>query len=135
MPRLSMWMVRLSLVALLAGAVVGAFLLSGLPGAARCLIQLRGLHLDLMLFGWLIQFVLGVAYWILPRYAARPERGPEAVAWTAFGIFQTGMALAAAGASTPSLQAVAPAGRLLLTAATLLFTILLFPRIKPFGAP
>jgi cbb3-type cytochrome oxidase subunit 1 len=128
-------MLRLSLLALLAGAAVGALLLSGLAGPARHITQLRDLHLKLMLYGWLIQFVLGVAYWILPRFASLPERGSARLAWTTFGLFQVGMVLSAAGDAEPSLNAVAPAGRLLLAGATLMFVVMLFPRIKPFGTP
>ena len=135
MPRLSVWMLRLSLLALLAGAAVGALLLSGVAGPARHSTQLRDLHLKLMLFGWLIQFVLGVAYWILPRYGSLPERGSARLAWTAFGLFQAGMVVSAAGVADPSLKTVAPAGRLLLAGATLMFVVQLLPRIKPFGTP
>ena len=135
MPRLSVWMLRLSLLALLAGAAVGALLLSGLAGPARHTLQLRDLHLTLMLFGWLVQFVLGVAYWILPRYASLPERGSARLAWTTFGLFEAGMVLSAAGVADPSQQTLAPAGRLLLVGATLMFAVMLFPRIKPFGTP
>lgn len=39
-------------------------------------------HVESMLIGWLLQFVLAIAYWILPRYGAahRPGRRRAAVA-------------------------------------------------------
>ena len=73
-------------------------------------------------------------YWILPRYAAAPERGSEVLAWLAFGMFEAGLGLTVFGATTPSLCSIAPVGRLILAGATLLFLVLLFPRVKPFGA-
>jgi heme/copper-type cytochrome/quinol oxidase subunit 1 len=135
MPRLSALMIRLSLVSLLLGSTVGALLLGQYPPAVSRMPQLRGLHRDLMLFGWLVQFVLGVAYWILPRHASRPERGPRALAATGVALFQGGLVLALLGSTAPALYAFAPAGRLLLAGASLLFAFLLLPRIKPFGSP
>ena len=137
MPRLSAWMIRSSLFALLLGSAAGALLLSrAAPARSLALTpQLRAMHLDLILFGWLVQFVLGVAHWILPRYAIRPERGPALPAWTAFGLFQGGLVLCLVGAAAPALHALAPAGRILLTGGALLFLFLLFPRVKPFGNP
>ena len=90
MPPLSAWMVRLSLVSLALGALVGGLLLAAVPAVAPHGAALRQMHLDLMLFGWLVQFVLGVAYWMLPRHAATPERGSAPLAWGAFALFQCG---------------------------------------------
>lgn len=133
MPRLSVWMVRLSLVALVAGAVIGALLLGGMPAAVRQAGALRAVHIALMLFGGLVQFVLGVAYWILPRAPVPPERGSVSLGWLAFGVFQAGIGLVVLGAAAPSLQAIGTAGQLLLAGATLLLLRLLVPRVKPFG--
>ncbi|HEY7682586.1 MAG TPA: cbb3-type cytochrome c oxidase subunit I [Gemmatimonadales bacterium] len=134
MPRLSVWMLRLSLLALCAAGVHGALLLSQFPPALALAGRLRAVHIELMLFGWMVQFVLGVAYWILPRHPAPPERGSPALGWTAFGLFQTGLTVAVAGAAAPSGGVLAPAGQLLVVAALLLFVRLLAPRIKPFGS-
>jgi cbb3-type cytochrome oxidase subunit 1 len=127
-------MIRLSLVALVAGTTVGALLLGGMPAAVRQAGALRAVHITLMLFGWLVQFVLGVAYWILPRQVVEPERGPVSLAWLAFGMFQAGVGLVMLGAAAPSVRALAPGGQLLLTGAILLFLLLLLPRIKPFAS-
>jgi len=131
MPRLTAWMLRLALLALLGGAVIGAALLGGLPAAQLHAGALRALHVDLMLFGWLVQSVLAVAYWILPRRATIPERGPAPPAWAAFGLFQAGVAAATLAPMAPS--ALMLLSRLLLVSATLLFLLLLIPRVKPFG--
>lgn len=133
MPRLTVWMLRLALLALLGGAVIGAALLGGLSAAQRHAGALRALHVDLMLFGWLVQSVLAVAYWILPRRSTLPERGPGVPAWVAFALFQMGVAAATLAPMAPTPSALLLLGRLLLVAATLLFLLLLIPRVKPFG--
>lgn len=130
MPRLSVWMVRSSLVALVLGALAGGLLLGAAPLVTMPGLALRQMHLDLMLFGWLVQFVLGVAYWMLPRYLVQPERGPVHVAWGAFALFQGGLLIAVAGDASLA-GGLAPAGRMLLSGATLVFLAILWGRARP----
>ncbi len=132
MPRLSVWMLRTALLALLAGSALGAWLLATEPGYDTARAAFRELHLTLLLFGWLVQFVLGVAYWMLPRYANAPDRGPPWAGWTAYALFLAGLGLGVLGLPLPS-HGLAPAGRLLLAGATLAFVVLLWGRAKPFG--
>jgi heme/copper-type cytochrome/quinol oxidase subunit 1 len=93
--------------------------------------QWRAAHLDLMLFGWLVQFVLAVGYWILPRHAEGPDRGPKWLAWSAAGAFQAGLVLAVAPAFTPG--AATLAARVLLVTGALVLAGLLYPRVRPFA--
>jgi heme/copper-type cytochrome/quinol oxidase subunit 1 len=133
MPRISVWMLRSALVALVLGSVLGAARLGDFPGATEFAGQLRSAHLDLMLFGWLVQFVLAVGYWMLPRHAQGPERGPARLAWLAVGLFQAGLTAAVLAAILTLPVPVAAVGRTLVALAALVFVFLLFPRIKPFG--
>jgi hypothetical protein len=128
-------MIRASLICLLLGSMAGAALLGGILRSPVPALPFRAAHLDLMLFGWLVQFVLGVAHWILPRHATLPERGPAVPVWSAFVLFQAGLVLALMGTAIPSLHTLAPPGRVLLAGASLLFLVALIPRVKPFGSP
>jgi hypothetical protein len=133
MPRLSVWMLRVSFLALLSGAALGAWLLGTEPGYDAARVGLRESHLWLLLFGWLVQFVLGVAYWILPRYPTAPERGPPWLAWTVYLLFLLGLGLALLRPWIPG-DLIGPSGRLLLASATFAFLLLLWGRAKPFGS-
>lgn len=134
MPRLSVWMVRLSLISLALGTTVGGSLLASVASVVPHRAALRALHLDLMLFGWLVQFVLGVAYWMLPRHAAKAERGSAAAAWAAFALFQCGLWLTVVGQVFPPYGTVPAVGRQILVVATFVFVWLLWSRAKPFAA-
>jgi len=35
------------------------------------------IHIEVLIFGWIIQFTLGTAYWILPRFLQAPQRDPQ----------------------------------------------------------
>lgn len=133
MPRLSVWMLRTALLALIAGTALGAWLLATEPGYDTSRAGFREAHLTLLLFGWLVQFVLGVAYWMLPRYPVSPDRGPVWAGWAAYASFLLGLALSLLDALGPG-DRLAPAGRVLLAGASFGFVMLLWGRAKPFGA-
>lgn len=65
-------MVRLSLLWLLAGFIVGGLMLvdRDIPGSWRLWAQPT--HGHMLFVGWVLQFALGIAYWLLPR-----KRSPE----------------------------------------------------------
>lgn len=67
MDRLSIVMVRCSLIWLLAGVVIGGLMLidRGIPGDWR--LWMAPSHGHMLFVGWLVQFALGIAYWLMPR--------------------------------------------------------------------
>lgn len=67
MDRLSSVMLRLSLLWLVAGVVVGGAMMvdRSIPGAWR--LWLQPTHGHILFVGWFLQFAIGVAYWLLPR--------------------------------------------------------------------
>jgi len=130
MPRLSTWFMRAALLHLALGFSFGGLILwnKGLlsyPLAWRLLPA----HIELLLVGWIVQLVLGVAFWILPRFGAR--RGNVKLAWTAFGLLNVGVLLAGLGPvfGAPSLLVLL--GRTLQAAGAAAFAIHAWPRIKP----
>lgn len=132
MPRLSIWLLRFSMGALVTGAVLGAWLLAMEPWPSVWAQRLRGSHVHLMLFGWLLPFVLGVAHWILPRYATGEARGSVRLA-RAGGILLVSGAVIGAGAPLLDLPGWRTGGTLATAAGALLLVRLLWPRVKAFG--
>ena len=132
MPILSRWFIRAALLYLAVGVTVGSLLLAhkGLP-FYPWLWQLLPLHIELLLFGWTLQLVLGgVAFWIFPRFLC--SRGNETPAWLAFGLLNLGVWLAGL---SPFLggQIWVLLGRLAEAAAALAFGLHIWSRIKPPG--
>ena len=83
MPRLSVWFLRASMLYLAAGFTFGALMLANkaipfLPWLWR----LRPIHVEILLVGWIAQFAMGVAFWMLPRFHS--SRGDVRPAWAAF---------------------------------------------------
>lgn len=127
MPRVSAWFVRASLCHLVIGFTVGALLLAdkGVP-IAPVLWTLRPAHVEVLLMGWMVQLVMGVAVWIFPRFAIRraPQRS-VVTAWVAFVLLNAGVACVAFG--------WAEAGRLGEVGAAASFVAHLWGRVSPAG--
>ena len=127
MPRVSVWFVRASLCHLVAGFGIGALLLAskGVTLAAGVW-ELRGVHIELLLVGWMIQLVMGVAVWIFPRMGLRraPQRS-AVTAWLAFALLNGGVLLVSLGGP---LFAV---GRLMEVTAAASFAAHLWGRVSP----
>lgn len=130
MPRLSAWMLRTALVALAVGSLLGAGMLAAPGGGA---VRWRPLHAELMLVGWMVQFALGTAFWILPRFRQGAERGREGPGWLAFALLNLGALLAGVGGSVAGPGGWTLAGRTAELLAVAAFAAQAWPRVKPFG--
>jgi hypothetical protein len=47
--------------------------------------------------GWVTQFILGVAIWMLPKYSQANPRGNELFSWATFILLNTGLLIRAFG--------------------------------------
>ena len=125
MPAPSRWMIRSAMCYLLAGSLIGAAMLisKAYPAWAPVWLLLP-VHIEVMIFGWIIQFTIGTAYWILPRYLETGDRGSASMARAMVGLFNAGIVV-----NVLSYIHLLPAsgifwGRLLETGAVLLFIFL-----------
>lgn len=93
MPKLSAVAVRTSLIYLLLGFTFGALLLAnkGIP-IGGWVWALLPAHIEFLLIGWTGQLILGVAFWILPRYPGG-SRGNVTLAWYAYIFLNVGIIL------------------------------------------
>ena len=134
MPRLSLWLIRASLAYFGVGVTLGAVLLAGRELAdGPWVAQLRPLHAELLLYGWTLQLIMGVAYWILPRFRAGAERGDPVLPWAAWGLLNIGVLAAALGTAPGAERTLILLGRVLETLAVAAFIAHALPRIKAFG--
>lgn len=129
MPKLSCWFVRAAFVYLLVGFTLGGLLLwnKGIPLTPQ-IWRLLPVHIEVQMFGWILQLAMGVAYWILPRFQTKRRR--ERWAWSAFILLNGGCWLVVLG-SWSDLPSIILAGRLAETSAILAFVIHAWPRVKP----
>ncbi|HLB45429.1 MAG TPA: hypothetical protein VJL59_00255 [Anaerolineales bacterium] len=135
MPRLSVWLVRTALIYLASGFTFGALLLfhKGVP-LSPALWQLLPMHIEFALIGWTVQLAMGVAFWILPRFAQRPIRGNETLAWLAYGLLNAGTLIVGLGQALGAPPTLLLAGRIFELLSVAAFATHAWPRVKPLGA-
>jgi hypothetical protein len=133
MPKLSVWLVRAALVHMGIGFLFGALILhhKGIP-IYPWTWRLLNPHMEVMIYGWTMQFVMGIAYWIVPRFTGPSRYGRSTLGWWTFALVNGGIALTAL-AEWFMLDAIALAGRFCTLSAVCLFVVLLWPRVKPLG--
>lgn len=101
MPRPSRWMIRISLCYLMLGFTFGMLLLINKAVDIHPAIWiLLPLHVETLFWGFIIQFTMGTAYWILPRYLEGAERGRTGLSWAMAGLLNLGILLYLAGTVT-----------------------------------
>lgn len=133
MPKLSVWFVRAALLHMGVGFLFGALILhhKGIPIYGWTW-RLLNPHIELMAFGWTMQFVMGIAFWILPRFSGEGRYGRVSLGWWSFALFNTGILSASLG-QWFALAVLSFAGRLLTLTAVVLFAVLIWPRVKPLS--
>lgn len=94
MPTQSIWMIRLALIYLLASVSIGALILihKAVP-LHPSIWAFLPLHYEMAIWGWMVQFIMGTAYWIFPKFLTGRRRGPEWVGWIVVILFNLGLVL------------------------------------------
>lgn len=135
LPRLTVWSLRFALLYLALGFTLGALLLfhKGIP-IHPALWSVLPLHIETLLIGWTLQLIIGVAFWILPRFARPPKRGNELLAWLSILFLNGGIWLVGVRPWFGSPDWLLAAGRLLEFLAAGAFVLHAWVRVKPPGA-
>jgi len=90
-------------------------------------------HFEVLLIGWFVQLVMGVSYWIFPRFGmTRAARGREGLAWLALVLVNLGVVFVAS-AWLSSSQALAVLGRSAELAAAGVLAVNIWSRTRASG--
>lgn len=152
MPATSRVYVRVSLLYLGLGAVLGAlFLVNRWLPLGAWVYALKASHVQLVISGWLTQFVLGVAWWLFPplQLGRRPDgtrirrgqaqRGSEPLFWATFALLNTGILLRALGVplqiwtGASWLEVASSLSGFFLLAAAVAFVLNMWARVRALG--
>ena len=135
MPFVSRIMLRLSVIYLMLGLTIGALLLINKAWPIHpALWALLPVHIELMIFGWIIQFTLGTAYWILPRFLKTKGRGSKKLSYLLLVCLNSGMWLVILSGLDP-LHFMGLMGRILEATSVILFIILHWKRVVTYISP
>lgn len=142
MDRLTIVMVRCSLVWLLSGFVIGGLMLvdRAMPGQWRQ--WLLPSHGHMLFVGWFVQFAMGIAYWLMPRKRSpeRPLGYRENIALAGAAALNAGLLLRViaepmerTGNASDGTLAMLSASSVLQVTAVVVFIAQLWPRIYGRG--
>ena len=130
MPKLSVWTIRIALIHLVAGWLVGAVLMINRAwGLSSALWQWVEVHIALALFGWTFLLVVGVAYRMLPTFGR--DQGRQKAAVSSVVAINTGVLAVIIGVFAPGPWSLIAAG--LWAVGALWFGWHAWPRVKAFG--
>lgn len=132
MPLASRWYIRAALIYLMIGFTLGAILLmnKGLNWSPLWW-RLLPAHIETLVIGWTLLLVMGVAYWILPRF--QTERRRTGAVWLAFVLVNAGIWAVSCAPWLPNSSQWVAGGRLAEVAAAGAFAFHAWPRVKPPG--
>lgn len=136
MPTLSRWCVRTALAYLVAGMAMGSWML---------IVQARRgygpgppwpvLHAHLLLVGFLLLLVFGIAFWMFPKVAGR--RSGRDIGWVAFALLNAGLLLrllaeplADGGRGARAWDVLLGVAAVLPALAVVAFAVAIWPRIR-----
>ncbi len=96
MPPLSQRFIRTSLIYLVASLALGLLLaLQPLGDLPAVVTALAPVYFHLFMVGWVMQLIVGVAYWMFPKATRERPRGSDALAWATYGLLNAGLLLRA----------------------------------------
>lgn len=134
MPSPSRWMIKASLIYLFAGFLIGGgILISKAYPAYSEIWLLLPVHIEVSIFGWIIQLTMGTAYWILPRYLASKSRGNPTLAMSMVALLNMGILINVASYLDMISSSATVLGRSLEVAAIVLFILLHWNRAVSYN--
>jgi len=137
MPRLARWFIKAGLlyfvIALATGVIYQARTEIDLPTWVS---TLDPVYVHLLAVGWITQLIIGVAYWMFPKFTKEQPRGSETLGWATFALLNAGLILRIVSEPRVTLRADPDLGWLLAVSAVLqtaagwLFVINTWSRVK-----
>ncbi len=96
MPFFSRLAVKTSLAYLIAALVTGLLLAAaGLAWLPAGVAALSPVYFHLFMVGWVMQLIVGVAYWMFPKFTRAQPRGSTPLAWITYVGLNLGLLLRA----------------------------------------
>jgi len=98
MPTLSRWFIKIGMLYFVIGLSMGVIMLlqPALDWSPRWQL-LRPVYLHFLFIGWVTQIIMGVGYWMFPKYSKEKPRGNEKLGWAVLILLNVGLILRGIG--------------------------------------
>ncbi|MCS6843166.1 MAG: cbb3-type cytochrome c oxidase subunit I [Caldilineales bacterium] len=120
MPTLTRLYVKTSLAYLVAALWLALVMaLAQATTLSRLLTAVGPVYFHLFLVGWVTQLIMGIVFWMFPKYSRERPRGSERLAYATYGLLNAGLLLRAVGEPMRTVSPAALWGWLLVASALL----------------
>lgn len=118
MPTLSRWHIKIGMFYFAIGLMMAGLLFAQpVLGWSGKLQVLRPVYLHFLFIGWVSQLIMGVGYWMFPKYSKDKPRGNEKLGWVVLVLLNLGLVLRAIGEPAMALAPQTGVGWMLAIAA------------------
>jgi hypothetical protein len=94
MPTVTRWYLKTALVYFVLALSTGVLLaVQQIWGFALPYNGIFPVYIHLLVVGWLTLLILGVAYWMFPKFSSDLPRGSETLGWASYILLNAGLAL------------------------------------------
>lgn len=98
MPLLSRTFIKAGLIYFIVGLTAGVLTVGqpvfNLPASLGVLYPV---YIHLLMVGWVMQLIIGVVYWMFPKFSKERPRRSDRLGWIVFGLLNAGLILRAIG--------------------------------------
>lgn len=120
MPTLTRVFIKTGMIYFLMAMVVGVALAApSLFSMPSTLAALRPVYFHLFMVGWVLQLIIGIAFWMFPKLSKHEPRGSEALGWLVYICLNIGLIFRAFGEILLALRPGSETGWTLALAAVL----------------
>lgn len=111
MPTLSRWFIKIGMIYFVVGLGMASVVMAQpVMGWSSSLQVLRPVYLHFLFIGWVTQIIMGVGYWMFPKYSRENPRRSEKLGWAVLISLNIGLILRAIGEPAVVLAPEANAG-------------------------
>jgi len=94
MPPLTRWYIKTALVYFILALIAGLLLAApNLLGNLLSSAELFPVYIHLLVEGWITMLIIGVVFWMFPKYSRESPRGSENLGWASYIFLNAGLLL------------------------------------------
>jgi hypothetical protein len=130
MPTITRYFIKSAMLYFVVGLFM-AFLLSAktLLNLPDTIMLMNPTYLHVLVMGWITQLIIGISYWMFPKYSKEKPRGDERIGWFIFIAFNIGLLLRVVGEPL-AIRWMLPISAVVQMVAIWFFILAIWPRVK-----
>lgn len=114
MPTLTRYFIKTGLICFVLALALGvALMLRPFLRLPDAFVAFGPVYIHLLMVGWVTQLIIGVVYWMFPKYSKNHPRGSETLGWMVYFLLNIGLLFRAVGEPLSVTSPGAPANWML----------------------